>query len=593
MADDPTIKIKIETDASQATKGLDTAAKQTESFGSRFKSTFAGVLAANVIQNVAAKVYDFAKSSVDAYEKAEETTQKFEDALGRIPGASKKTTDALAAEAKALSLVTIYSAGQSKAALASLASYGLTGDQLKQLLPLVQDYAAKTGQDLPSAAQSVGKALLGQGRALKGVGIDFKNQGSVAANYAEIVDGLGSHVGGLAKQMGGTSSGQMKIMENQVTALKVQLGAALVPAILEVAKALQPLMTFIAQNTKVLVPLALGIIAVAGAFKVLNFAIGLFSANPSTLLILAIAVAVVVLGVAIYELVTHWSTVWGFILSITQTVWNWIKSNWPLLLDILLGPLGFVLGWVIQNWGTIIDVFQGVLTWIVGAWNAVYGWIIAPIVSAYQAVASFIGGIPAFFASALAWIAGVWSAVYNFVTSPIASAVSWISGAIRQIGGWFGGVAGSIAGAMAGVFNAIISPFQTRLGLDPGPRAGPAEVWLEHRGQCGEQHPLQRVHPGLGPGGGWQGVRLVPPACADARPRWPAHRFGAGLRARRRGHLPRPGQRGRTERARGTHRTRPLQREDRRGDLRAPAGVDHEVQGGVIDGLYPPRVAGA
>ena len=229
MGDDPTIKIKVETDASGATKGLDKAAQQTESFGQRFKATFTGVLAANVIQNVASKVYDFAKSSIEAYDQAEQTTQKYEDALSRIPGASKKTTDALAAQAKALSKVTEYSAGQSKQALTSLASFGLTGDQLKTLLPLVQDYAARTGQDLPSAAQSVGKALLGQGRALKGIGIDFKNQGSVAANYTELVGGLQGKVGGLAKQMGTTDAGKMKIMENQVTALKVQLGGALGP----------------------------------------------------------------------------------------------------------------------------------------------------------------------------------------------------------------------------------------------------------------------------------------------------------------------------------------------------------------------------
>ena len=460
MAGDPTIKIKIETDASGATKGLDTAAKQTESFGSRFKSTFAGVLAANVIQNVAAKVYDFAKSSVEAYEKAEETTQKFEDALSRIPGASKKTTDALAAEAKALSLVTIYSAGQSKAALASLASYGLTGDQLKQLLPLVQDYAAKTGQDLPSAAQSVGKALLGQGRALKGVGIDFKNQGSVAANYAEIVGGLQGKVGGLAQQMGGTSSGQMKIMENQVTALKVQLGAALVPAILEVAKALQPLITFIAQNTKVLVPLALGIIAVAGAFKVLNFAIGLFSANPSTLLILAIAAAVVLLGVAIYELVTHWTTVWNTILAVIQVVWNWIQGTWDSITSTLQAPFLAFWGWLQGVWDGVLAVIQVVWNWILGNWPLLLGILFGPIGLAVGLIINYWDKIPGIFAAVLGAVAGIWSAVYNFVTAPIGAAANWILGRISAIGGWFAGVAGSIAGAMAGVFNAIISPFQ-------------------------------------------------------------------------------------------------------------------------------------
>ena len=458
--DDPTIKIKVETDTSQATKGLDQAAKSTESFGSRFKSTFAWVLAANVIQNAAAKIYDFGKSSVEAYEAAEATSIKYEAALSKIPGASDKVTASLTAQAKALSLVTVYSTGQSKQALSTLASYGLTGDQLGKLLPLVQDYAAKTGQDLPSAAQAVGKALLGQGRALKGVGIDFVNQKSVLGNYGEIVDGLQSKVGGLAKEMGGTSAGKMQIMQNRVTALKVQLGAALVPAILQATKVLGPFLDFITKNTQWLVPLAIGITAVSVAFKVLNGALALLGMNPAALLILAIAAGVVLLTVAIYELVTHWSTVWNFILGIVQTVWNWIRTNWPLLLPILLGPIGIAAALIITYWSQIWNFIMGVWSWIAGAWGAVYGWIIAPIVSAYGVVAAFIGRIPGFFASALAWIAGIWSAVYTFVTAPIGSAVAWISGKVSQIGGWFAGVAGSIAGAMSGVFNAIISPFQ-------------------------------------------------------------------------------------------------------------------------------------
>ena len=43
--------------------------------------------------------------------------------------------------------------------------FGLTGKQIEDLLPLVADYAAKTGKDLPDAATTLGKALLGNTRA--------------------------------------------------------------------------------------------------------------------------------------------------------------------------------------------------------------------------------------------------------------------------------------------------------------------------------------------------------------------------------------------------------------------------------------------
>jgi hypothetical protein len=478
MADDANIKVKITTDTTQAQQGLDQTANKAESFGSRFKSTFAGVLAAGVIQNVAGKVFDFGKSSVEAYEAAQQTQLKFVDAMGRIPGASAATTKALMDQAKALSQVTVYSAGQSKAALATLASYGLTGDQLKTLLPLVQDYATKTGQDLPTAAGSVGKALLGQGRALKGVGIDFTNTKTLAGNFQEIVTGLQSKVGGLSVEMGETSAGKMKIYQNQVTAMKVQLGAGLVPAIEAVMPVLKPLMDFIANNAKWFVPMALGIIAVAGAFIFLNFAVGLFMANPPVLLLLAIAAAIVAIVVVVILLVKNWSTVWsvikigamdvwrimlvvwGAIYGAVYAVWGFIVAYWPLLLGILFGPIGLAAGLIIKYWSDIWNAAVAVWSWFATAWNALYGWITAPFFAAWSWIVAVWSGIPGFFAGIVGAIGGFFSRVTGAIVAPFAAAWSAVVAGASAVGSWFAGIPGAIGGALSGVFNAIIGPFQ-------------------------------------------------------------------------------------------------------------------------------------
>jgi phage-related protein len=460
VADDPTIRIKVTTDTSQATSGLDQAAGKAESFGSRFKSTFTGVLAANVVQNLASKVFDFGKTSVEAYEKAEENTVKYNAALKKIPGASDLVTLSLIAQAKALANVTIYSAGQTKQAQATLAQFGLTGDQLKELTPLVQDYAAKTGQDLPTAASSIGKALLGQGRALKGVGIDFKNTKTLTGNYAEIVDGLKGKVGGLAEQMGGTSAGKMQIMQNKVTALKVQLGAALVPAIMKVSEVLAPLLEWVSKNTQWLVPLAMGVTAVAVAFKVLNGVLALFGANPSALLIMAIALAVVVLVVAIYELWTHWDTVWGWIAGKVDTVWQWIQTTWDTITGILQAPFLAFWDWIQGAWDAVLGIIRGVWDWVSANWPLLLGLLFGPIGLAIALIVTNWGKVTAAFGAALDWVKGVWNTVYNFVTTPIGNAVSWVKEKIDAIGGWFSSVAGAIGGAMSGVEDAITGPFK-------------------------------------------------------------------------------------------------------------------------------------
>ena len=457
---DPTIKIKVETDTTGAQKGLDQAAQKTEGFGSRFKSTFSGVLAANVVQNLAAKVFDFGKSSVEAYEAAEQNSAKYYEALKKIPGASDLVTLSLEAQAKALSKVTIYSAGQTKQAQATLAQFGLNGDQLRELTPLVQDYAAKTGQDLPTAASAIGKALLGQGRALKGVGIDFKDTKTLTGNYAEIVDGLKGKVGGLAEEMGGTSAGKMQIMQNKVTALKVQLGSALVPAIMKVSEVLVPLLDFISKNTSWLVPLAEGVIAVAVAFKVLNFVIGLFGANPAAWLIMLIAIAVVVLVVAIYELWTHWDTVWGWIKDKVDTVWQWLQATWDTITGILQAPFLAFWNWIQGAWDAVLGIIEGVWNWITNTWGSLYETITSPFIDAWNWIKQTWDNVSTVFGAYVQAIKDKLSNIAHDISQPFIDAWNWINdNMITPLKNAFNNVTSAISTALSGVEAAITAPF--------------------------------------------------------------------------------------------------------------------------------------
>jgi hypothetical protein len=460
VSSDAKIKVKVETDTTSAQKGLDKAATSAESFGSRFKSTFAGVLSANLVQNAAAKVFQFGKQSVEAYENSERTAALYHDALSKIPGASDKTTKSLEAQAKALSKVTIYGAGSSKQALATLAAFGLNGNQLKTLLPLVQDYAAKTGQDLPSAAQSVGKALLGQGRALKGIGIDFKNAGSVGANYAQLVTGLKSKVGGLAEEMGGTSAGKMKIMQNQITGLKVALGKSLVPAILAVADALQPLLDYISQNTSWLVPLAAGIIAVAVAFKVLNAAMALLGLNPAALLILGIAAAIVALIAVVYLLWKNWDTVWAAVKGAVMVVWSWMLTAWNAVVSAFTTAWNAIANVAKSVWAWILNIIQVVWNWIKGNWPLLVGILFGPFGLAAAIIGKYWRQVLDVIQMVWRWIQSGWATVYSFLTTPFVRAVGVIRGVVDGIAAWVRGVPGAVGRAIAGVFEAIVGPFQ-------------------------------------------------------------------------------------------------------------------------------------
>src|SRR5690606_32153522 len=95
----------------------------------------------------------------------------------------------------------------------------------------------KTGVDITTAADDLGKALLGQGRALKSVGIDFEDAGSVSANYDQILSGLTSQVGGFAEAQGNTATGASAIFQNSIGELLETLGQGRLPMMVDVTHA--------------------------------------------------------------------------------------------------------------------------------------------------------------------------------------------------------------------------------------------------------------------------------------------------------------------------------------------------------------------
>lgn len=183
----------------------------------------------------------FGATSIKAFSDSEQAQVKLNDAFEKFPNLADTNVGALNALNAELQKKTRFDDEAYAAAQATLAQYGLTGQQLKDLTPLVADFAAKTGKDLPSAASAVGKALLGQGRALKGVGIDFVDAGSTGANFTQIMAGLRTQVGGFAEKEGQTAAGKAEILKNQFGELQEKVGALLVPALSTLVSALTPL----------------------------------------------------------------------------------------------------------------------------------------------------------------------------------------------------------------------------------------------------------------------------------------------------------------------------------------------------------------
>lgn len=189
---------------------------------------FAGIGTAAAIAGGVIAV-DFGKKSVEAFMDAQDSQAKFEASLAK--NGLKDYTKDIDELAGALALKTKFDDDATKSGAAVLANFGLTADQLKKTLPLVQDYAAFTGKDMPTASKLLGKAFLGNTKALKDLGIAYKPTGDKAADMAAIMDKVNDKVGGFAEKQGKTAAGTAAILTNQFGEVQEQLGSYLVPAL--------------------------------------------------------------------------------------------------------------------------------------------------------------------------------------------------------------------------------------------------------------------------------------------------------------------------------------------------------------------------
>lgn len=252
---------------------------ETQTLGSKLKTLVAGA----GLATLGYEALRFGKDSVKAFTDAQTAQAKLADAFKRFPALTDVTIGSL----RDLNMALEAKTGADHNALASgeavLAGFKLTGDQIAQIIPLVDDYAAKTGQDIPTAATGVGRALLGNTRALKSIGIEFKATGNTAQDFTTITGLLQAKLGGFATREGKTAAGQLKILQAQFRDVEEELGSALLPALVDlghfllrdVIPPIKSTAEFLKDNKDVVKPLAEAIGIAIAAWKTYTAVTGL------------------------------------------------------------------------------------------------------------------------------------------------------------------------------------------------------------------------------------------------------------------------------------------------------------------------------
>lgn len=158
------------------------------------------------------------------------------------------------------------------------------------------------------------------------------------------------------------------------------------------------------------------------------------------------------------------------VMSIASTVTDavgqaigFVRDNWPLLLAIILGPIGLIVDAIILNWGTIKDTVTGAVSFVVGfvqdhwpqiqtvietltSWitgtfsvvfGAIKGYVIDPVTAAIGFIVDHWPEIQGAIQGVLDFISNVFSvgfgAITDYVINPIEAAINWVVNNIGRI----------------------------------------------------------------------------------------------------------------------------------------------------------------
>ena len=313
----------------------------------------------------------FGTDSVKEFAEAQKAQNKLQDAFARFPALADTNIDRLRKLNEQLATKTRFDDDAFASGQAVLASFKLTGRQLETLTPLVADYAAKTGKDLPSAAGLLGKAFLGNTRALKELGINYKSTGDRAKDIANITALVREKVGGFAEKEGKTAAGQAAILGNQFGELKETLGERLLPVLMKLAEIGLKTIDWMSKNKDIMVPLISVIAAVVVAQWAWNVAM---TANPIGLIIVGIALliaGIVYLATKTKFFQSLWKFAWNNVKYVALGVWDWIKSLpekfsnvFQRVAKFITAPFRAAFNFIADAWNNTI----GRLSWTVPGW---------------------------------------------------------------------------------------------------------------------------------------------------------------------------------------------------------------------------------
>ncbi|WP_338939473.1 phage tail protein [Fusobacterium nucleatum] len=229
---------------------LEKAGNQVKAFGRKIKNGMKKVAkwAAVGFGALTAGAVLFAKQSIDAAKDQVRIEKLLETTMKRTSNASKEQIQSIKDEASALQNVGVVGDEVALAGANQLAVYGLRSDQIKKLMPNLNDMIAKekglngTQEDAVAMADVIGKAMNGKTKGLLKYGVSltaaeeklFKTM-KQEQKMEFISKKLNESIGGTNKALRETDEGKIVAAKNAWGDMKEELGKKLLPIMGNVA----------------------------------------------------------------------------------------------------------------------------------------------------------------------------------------------------------------------------------------------------------------------------------------------------------------------------------------------------------------------
>ena len=209
--------------------------KQSNSVLGNFKKSVGTLGPAIVAAFGVRAIVNFTKASTKAYNvQAQAENQLLVALKGR-----KSAQQELIAQAQELQKITLFGDEETIRAQALIAAFVKEEDQIKTIIPLVQDLAAAKGMDLAGAADLVSKTLGSSTNALSRYGIEVEGNVGSTERLTSLANGLTSAFGGQAEAAAKVGTGPLQQLDNQLGDLKETIGGLVTEILVKVVPTLK------------------------------------------------------------------------------------------------------------------------------------------------------------------------------------------------------------------------------------------------------------------------------------------------------------------------------------------------------------------